>query len=225
MKLLVVEDEALLRHHLLTRLGESGHVVQAVANAEEALYQAGEFSYDLAVIDLGLPGMSGLELIGELRRQGKTFPILILTARGNWQDKVEGLAAGADDYVVKPFQFEELEARLNALLRRSSGFIQSTIEAGPLLLDINRKQASLDQQPLALTAYEYRILEYLMRHHQQVVAKERLMEQLYADDDERDPNVIEVLVGRLRRKLEAAGGFKPIDTVRGLGYLFNERCR
>jgi two-component system, OmpR family, response regulator PhoP len=127
--------------------------------------------------------------------------------------------------VVKPFQFEELEARMNALLRRSSGFTQSTIVAGPLLLDLNRKQASLDEQPLALTAYEYRILEYLMRHHQQVVAKDRLMEQLYPDDDERDPNVIEVLVGRLRRKLEGPTGFKPIDTVRGLGYLFNERCR
>ncbi|MNH28401.1 Transcriptional regulatory protein PhoP [compost metagenome] len=177
------------------------------------------------MIDLGLPGMSGLDLIRQLRSQGKSFPILILTARGNWQDKVEGLAAGADDYVVKPFQFEELEARLNALLRRSSGFVQSTIAAGPLLLDLNRKQATLDDQPLALTAYEYRILEYLMRHHQQVVAKDRLMEQLYPDDDERDPNVIEVLVGRLRRKLEGNNGFKPIDTVRGLGYLFTERCR
>lgn len=224
MKLLVVEDEALLRHHLRTRLTEAGHVVEAVANAEEALYQVGQFTHDLAVIDLGLPGISGLELIRQLRGQGRAFPILILTARGNWQDKVEGLAAGADDYVVKPFQFEELEARLNALLRRSSGFIQSTITAGPLLLDLNRKQATLAEQPLALTAYEYRILEYLMLHHQQVVPKERLMEQLYPDDDERDPNVIEVLVGRLRRKLEGEVAFKPIDTVRGMGYLFTERC-
>ena len=126
--------------------------------------------------------------------------------------------------MVKPFQFEELDARLNALLRRSSGFTQSTIVAGPLLLDLNRKQATLDELPLALTAYEYRILEYLMRHHQQVVAKDRLMEQLYPGDEERDPNVIEVLVGRLRRKLEGPAGFKPIDTVRGLGYLFNEHC-
>lgn len=177
MKLLVVEDEALLRHHLYTRLGEQGHVVDAVPDAEEALYRVSEYHHDLAVIDLGLPGMSGLDLIRELRSQGKSFPILILTARGNWQDKVEGLAAGADDYVVKPFQFEELEARLNALLRRSSGFVQSTIEAGPLVLDLNRKQALVEEQPVALTAYEYRILEYLMRHHQQVVAKERLMEQ------------------------------------------------
>lgn len=224
MKLLVVEDEALLRHHLRTRLTEAGHVVEAVANAEEALYQVAQFNHDLAVIDLGLPGIGGLDLIRQLRALGKAFPILILTARGNWQDKVEGLAAGADDYVVKPFQFEELEARLNALLRRSSGFIQSTITAGPLLLDLNRKHAALAEQPLALTAYEYRILEYLMLHHQQVVPKERLMEQLYPDDDERDPNVIEVLVGRLRRKLEGPAGFKPIDTVRGLGYLFTERC-
>ena len=225
MKLLVVEDEALLRHHLYTRLGEQGHVVDAVGNAEEALYRAHEYHHDLAIIDLGLPGMSGLDLIREFRSQGKAFPILILTARGNWQDKVEGLAAGADDYVVKPFQFEELEARLNALLRRSSGFVQATIEAGPLLLDLNRKQATVAGETLGLTAFEYRILEYLMRHHQQVVSKERLIEQLYPEDDERDPNVIEVLVGRLRRKLESHEGFRPIDTVRGQGYLFTERCR
>lgn len=225
MKLLVVEDEALLRHHLYTRLGEQGHVVDAVANAEEALYRAAEYHHDLAVVDLGLPGISGLDLIRQLRSQGKRFPILILTARGNWQDKVEGLASGADDYVVKPFQFEELEARLNALLRRASGFTRTTIEAGPLQLDLNRKQAQVDGGSMALTAYEYRILEYLMRHHQQVVAKERLIEQLYPNDEERDPNVIEVLVGRLRRKLESSVGFKPIETVRGQGYMFTERCR
>jgi len=225
MKVLVVEDEALLRHHLHTRLSESGHVVDAVADAEEALYRTREFNHDLAVIDLGLPGISGLDLIRQLRSNGESFPILILTARGNWQDKVEGLAAGADDYVVKPFQFEELEARLNALLRRSSGFTQASIEAGALRLDLNRKQATVNDEPLALTAFEYRILEYLMRHQQQVVAKERLMEQLYPDDEERDANVIEVLVGRLRRKLEAQGNLRPIETVRGLGYLFTERCR
>ncbi|MFT0212935.1 response regulator [Pseudomonas sp. F1_0610] len=224
MKLLVVEDEALLRHHLFTRLGEQGHIADAVANAEEALYRIEEFNHDLAIIDLGLPGMGGLELIKQLREAGKTFPILILTARGNWQDKVEGLAAGADDYVVKPFQFEELEARLNALLRRSSGFTQANIEAGPLTLDLNRKQALLEGEPLGLTAYEYRILEYLMRHHQQVVAKERLMEQLYSDEADRDPNVIEVLVGRLRRKIEGKQDFKPIETVRGQGYIFTQVC-
>ncbi|MDX5371262.1 MAG: response regulator [Pseudomonadaceae bacterium] len=225
MKILVVEDEALLRHHLHTRLGERAFVVDAVADAEEALYRAQEFNHDLAIVDLGLPGMGGLDLIRQLRGQGRSLPILILTARGNWQDKVEGLAAGADDYLVKPFQFEELEARLHALLRRSVGLVQSSVEAGPLRLDLNRKQALVEDQPLALTAFEYRILEYLMLHPQQVVSKDRLMEQLYEGDDERDPNVIEVLVGRLRRKIEGACALRPIDTVRGQSYLFTERCR
>ncbi len=225
MKLLLVEDEALLRHHLSTRFGESGHVVDAVGSAEDGLFQAQHFNHDIAIIDLGLPGMGGLDLIRQLRSMGRTFPILILTARGNWQDKVEGLTSGADDYVVKPFQFEELEARLNALVRRSSGFVQAQIHAANLVLDLNRKQASVAGQPVPLTAFEYRILEYLMRHHQQVVAKERLIEQLYPDDEERDPNVIEVLVGRLRRKLEAAGEPRLIDTVRGQGYLFTGHCQ
>lgn len=225
MKILLVEDEQLLRHHLCVRLAESGYIVDAVANAEEAQYQAAEFHYELAIIDLGLPGMSGLDLIRNLRERGQKLPILILTARGSWQDKVEGLGAGADDYVVKPFQFEELEARLNVLLRRAGGFVQPTISSGPLRLDLNRKQAFTDDQPLTLTAYEYRLLEYLMHHQQQVIAKERLMEQLYNDDAEHDANVIEVLIGRLRRKLEAACGLRPIDTVRGQGYIFTEACR
>lgn len=224
MKLLLVEDEALLRHHLSARFGEAGHIVDAVENAEDGLFQAQEFNHDIAIIDLGLPGMSGLDLIRQLRNLGCVFPILILTARGNWQDKVEGLASGADDYVVKPFQIEELEARLNALVRRSSGFVQSEIQAGILRLDLNRKQAIVNDTPLQLTAFEYRILEYLMRYHQQVVAKDRLIEQLYPDD-ERESNVVEVLVGRLRRKLEVATNLKLIETVRGQGYLFTEQCR
>lgn len=223
MKLLVVEDEALVRRQLQRCLSKSGHAVEAVANGEEALAQVAQGHHDLALIDLGLPGMSGLELIRQLRARGQRFPILILSARCNWQDKVEGLEAGADDYLVKPFQFDELDARLNALLRRSCGFTPPTLIAGPLVLDLNRKQASLDERPLVLTAYEYRILEYLMRHHRQVVAKERLM-ALHPDDGARDPNVIEVLIGRLRRKLEGLTGFKPIETVRGHGYLFTERC-
>lgn len=225
MKILLVEDEQLLRHHLCVRLGESGHVVDAAGDAEEALYKATEFHYELAIIDLGLPGMSGLDLIRNLRERGKKLPILILTARGSWQDKVEGLGAGADDYVVKPFQFEELEARLNVLLRRAAGFVQASISSGPLRLDLNRKQAFGNEQPLALTAYEYRLLEYLMHHQQQVIAKERLMEQLYNDDAEHDSNVIEVLIGRLRRKLDAGCDLRPIETVRGQGYLFTEPCR
>ncbi|MCJ8169531.1 response regulator [Atopomonas sediminilitoris] len=225
MKILLVEDEALLRHHLKTRLSEHEQTVDATADAEEALYRAREYHHDIAIVDLGLPGMSGLDFIRQLRSLGRTLPILILTARGNWQDKVEGLSAGADDYLVKPFQFEELEARLQALLRRSVGLVQARVTAGPLQLDLNRKQALVDEQPLPLTAYEYRLLEYLMLHAQQVVSKDRLMEQLYEHDDERDPNVIEVLIGRLRRKLDTACALQPIDTVRGQGYLFTERCR
>ena len=225
MKLLLVEDEALLRHHLSTRFTEIGHIVDAVDSAEEGLFQAQHFNHDIAIVDLGLPGMGGLDLIRQLRNMGQTFPILILTARGNWQDKVEGLTSGADDYVVKPFQFEELEARLNALVRRSSGFVQAQFRSGELVLDLHRKQSLVGGEPLQLTAFEYRILEYLMRHHQQVVAKDRLIEQLYPDDEERDPNVIEVLVGRLRRKLEAAGEVRMIETVRGQGYLFTGQCQ
>ena len=154
---------------------------------------------------------------------GRTYPILILTARGNWEDKVNGLEAGGDDYVVKPFQFEELKARLNALIRRSSGFSHPKITAGPYQLDLSAKKAWNGDAELVLTAYEYKILEYLMRHGQQVVSKTTLMEQLYADDD-RDSNVLEVLVGRLRRKLTQSGDDSPIDTIRGQGYLFKLSC-
>ncbi len=224
MKILIVEDEQLLRHHLTVRLSDLGHIVSSVANADEALRSVKDNHYDIAVIDIGLPGTNGLELIRQLRDQEYTFPILILTARGSWQDKVEGLSTGADDYVVKPFQFEELEARLNVLNRRASGIVQPILTLGSLKLDLNRKRAFCNETPLQLTAYEYRLLEYLMRHSQQVVAKERLMEQLYKDEEERDSNVIEVLVGRLRRKLESQCGIQPIETVRGQGYLFTESC-
>ncbi len=206
-------------------MSDIGHIVSAVATAKEALQQAIANNYDIAIIDIGLPGgTDGLELIRQLRANDYTFPILILTARGSWQDKVEGLSTGADDYVVKPFQFEELEARLNVLNRRASGIVQPILTAGNLRLDLNRKRAFCGDNPLQLTAYEYRLLEYLMRHHQQVVEKGRLMEQLYKDEEERDSNVIEVLVGRLRRKLETQCGIQPIETVRGQGYLFKEPC-
>ncbi|AWM80481.1 DNA-binding response regulator [Gammaproteobacteria bacterium ESL0073] len=224
MKILIVEDEQLLRHHLSVRLSDVGHIVSAVANANEALNSVANNHYDIAIIDIGLPGTNGLELIQQLRANDYIFPILVLTARGSWQDKVEGLSTGADDYVVKPFQFEELEARLNVLNRRASGISQPVLTLGSLRLDLNRKRAFCDETPLQLTAYEYRLLEYLMQHSQQVIAKERLMEQLYKDEEERDSNVIEVLVGRLRRKLESQCGIQPIETVRGQGYLFSESC-
>ena len=223
MKFLVVEDDDLLRHHISYQLGSQDYRVYSAPDAREALFLVDQYPLDAAIIDLGLPGMDGLELIKRLREQGKTFPILILTARGNWQDKVTGLEAGADDYLVKPFQFEELKARLNALVRRSAGFSQPKIKAGHFVLDLSRRQVWAGETLMELTAYEYKILEYLMRHGQQVVSKRQLVDELY-DDEGRDSNVLEVLVGRLRKKLEQTGVANPIDTIRGQGYLFNLPC-
>lgn len=225
MQVLVVEDNALLRHHLSARLGAGGFQVRVAADGREGMHFAREFAPDVAVVDLGLPAMDGFELISALRAAGETLPILVLTARGNWEDKVQALQLGADDYVVKPFQFEELEARLNALLRRAAGFVQPQVQAGPIQLDLNRRQAFVGDELLPLTVSEYRILEYLMLHHRQAVSKERLLALLYGDDDERDGNVIEVLVGRLRRKLEEQAGINPVTTVRSRGYLFDLPCR
>ncbi|OQX39219.1 MAG: DNA-binding response regulator [Oceanospirillales bacterium LUC14_002_19_P2] len=223
MNVLLVEDDDLQRHHLGYQLESLEFRVYAAPEAREALFFSDEYAFDVAIIDLGLPGMDGIDLIKTLRQRGRTYPILILTARGKWEDKVNGLEAGGDDYVVKPFQFEELKARLNALISRASGFSHPKISAGPYRLDLSAKKAWVGDTELVLTAYEYKILEYLMRHDQQVVSKTSLMEQLYADDD-RDSNVLEVLVGRLRRKLSQAGGESPIDTIRGQGYLFTLSC-
>lgn len=225
MHVLVVEDNVLLRHHLSERLSASGFQVGAAANGVEGLHFAREHKPDLAIVDLGLPAMDGFELIRAIRNDGLSMPVMVLTARGNWEDKVHALQLGADDYVVKPFQFEELEARVSALLRRAAGFVQPRVQAGPLCLDLNRRQAFANDQVLSLTAYEYRVLEYLMLHHRQVVSKERLLAVLYGEDAERDTNVIEVLVGRLRRKLEQEAGINPVQTVRSRGYLFDLPCR
>lgn len=221
MNVLVVEDNSLLRHHLTERLTESGFHLLPAADGSEAVYLVDEYDVDVAIVDLGLPGLDGLELIQRLRSGGGVFPILVLTARGNWQDKVEALQQGADDYVVKPFQFEELEARLHALLRRAAGHTQPRIEMGAFALDLNRRQAFVGEEPLALTAFEYRVLEYLMLHGRQTVSKDRLLAELYGPDEERDANVIEVLVARLRKKLESASSINPIQTIRGRGYLFD----
>lgn len=223
-RVLVVDDASLVRLYYRKALEKAGFHVEEALNGLEGIERLLIAPFDLLIVDINMPQMDGLEVCRRIRAAGD-LPILFLSSRDEEIDRVLGIELGADDYVVKPFQFEELEARLNALLRRSSGFTQASIEAGALRLDLNRKQATVNDEPLALTAFEYRILEYLMRHQQQVVAKERLMEQLYPDDEERDANVIEVLVGRLRRKLEAQGNLKPIETVRGLGYLFTERCR
>lgn len=220
MRLLIVEDESLLRQQLAQGLVKQGYVVDDAADGSAGLYYATEYSYDAAIIDLGLPKLDGISLVQEIRKQGKTFPILILTARGDWQDKVAGLDAGADDYVVKPFQLEEILARLNALLRRAAGFAKSTIESGPLMLDLTSKRVSVAGTPTELTAYEYKMLEYLMLHPDQVVSKTELTEHLYAQDYDRDSNVLEVFVRRLRQKLDPAETLKPIETIRGQGYRF-----
>lgn len=221
MRLLVVEDEDLLRAQLVKALQDAGYVVDSAQDGRTGLYQAGEYDYDAAIIDLGLPGLDGIELIRKARAAGRTFPILILTARDNWTDKVEGLDAGADDYVVKPFRIEEIRARLNALLRRAAGFARPTLDFGPLSLDTKARRLQVDGEEVELTAYEYRVLEYLMLHAGQVVSKTELTEHLYEQDYDRDSNVLEVFVRRLRQKLDPEQRLKPIDTVRGQGYRFN----
>lgn len=220
MRVLVIEDETGLREQLRERLKGAGHVVDSAADGEEGLYAGNEFPIDIAVIDLGLPKLPGIEVIKRLRAAGKAFPILILTARGRWQDKVEGLEAGADDYLVKPFEVEELLARLRALQRRASGWTQSTLQCGPVLLDTAAQTLQVGGEPVELTSYEYRVLEYLMLHSGEVVSKTDLTEHLYEQDYDRDSNVIEVFIGRLRRKLDPDNTLNPIETVRGRGYRF-----
>jgi two-component system response regulator PhoP len=220
MRILLVEDENALREQLVRQLSDRGYSVDAAADGEEGLFLGREYPVDLAIIDIGLPKLSGIDLIRALRKQEKEFPILILTARGNWQDKVEGLEAGADDYLVKPFHFEELSARLNALLRRSVGLAVPVVEYGPIALDTTRQAVTLSGEPVTLTAYEYRVLEYLMLHPGEVVSKTVLTEHIYDQDFDRDSNVLEVFVGRLRRKLDPDKALEPIETLRGRGYRF-----
>jgi two-component system response regulator PhoP len=184
------------------------------------LYFALEYPVDLAIVDLGLPEMSGLDIIRKVREQGKTYPILILTARDRWEDKVNGLDAGADDYVVKPFHHEEVTARVNALLRRSGGWASSLMTAGPVELDMSRQELKVNKAAIELTSFEYKIIEYLMVRAGQVVSKTELTERLYDQDFERDSNVIEVFIGRLRKKMDPDNTIKPIETLRGRGYRF-----
>ena len=220
MRLLVIEDDNTLRETLAVKLAESGFAVEQAADGKEGLYFALEYPIDLAIIDLGLPEMSGLDVIREVRKQGKSFPILILTARDRWEDKVDGLDAGADDYVVKPFQFEEVIARVNALVRRSGGWASSEMIAGPVSLDLSRQEVKVNDAAIELTSFEYKIIEYLMVRAGQVISKTELAERLYDQDFERDSNVIEVFVGRLRKKLDPDNTINPIETLRGRGYRF-----
>ncbi|NNJ92684.1 MAG: response regulator transcription factor [Gammaproteobacteria bacterium] len=221
MRLLIVEDEQSLREQLRQRLIDKGYSVDAAADGREGLFLGSEYPMDLAIIDIGLPEMSGIEVIRELRKQQKNFPILILTARSNWHDKVDGLEAGADDYLVKPFHVEELFARVNALLRRSAGHSSSLLEYAPLSLDTARQEVKVNNDTVDLTSYEYRVLEYLMLHAGKVISKMELTEHIYDQDFDRDSNVLEVFVGRLRKKIDPQSTLKPIETVRGRGYRFS----
>jgi two-component system response regulator PhoP len=220
MRLLVIEDDATVRESLCRQLKDAGFAIEQAADGKEGLYFALEYPIDLAIVDLGLPEISGLDVIREIRAKGKTYPVLILTARDRWEDKVDGLDAGADDYVVKPFHYEEVSARVNALLRRAGGWASSVLSAGPVQLDIARQELKVNGAEIELTSYEYRIIEHLMMRAGEVISKTELTDRLYDQDFERDSNVIEVFIGRLRKKMDPDNSVKPIETLRGRGYRF-----
>ena len=220
MRILVIEDEVDLQADIRQRLESEGYIVDTSGEGNEGLFFATEYPLDAAIIDIGLPGISGIEIIQSLRDQGHTLPVLILTARSRWQEKVEGLEAGADDYLVKPFQMEELLARLKALLRRATGTPTTELRCGAVALNLGTQQVLLNDHVLDVTAFEYRMLEYLMRHSREAVSKAKLADYLYPHDDDRDSNVIEVLIGRLRKKLDPDGSLRPIETLRNRGYRF-----
>jgi two-component system response regulator PhoP len=220
MRLLLIEDDAALRLGLARQLEAEGYRVDHTGDGEEGLFLAREYPFDLAIIDLGLPRLNGLTIVQRVRAAGSAMPILILTARGSWQDKVTGLEAGADDYVVKPFDYPELAARVKALLRRSIKSVGDVLALGPVSIEFSAQKARLHGEPLELTTFEYRMLEYLVRERARIVTKQELSDYLYPHGEDRDSNVLEVLIGRLRRKLDPDGTLAPIETVRGRGYRF-----
>lgn len=218
MRLLIVEDTPQLLVQLDMFFQKNGFSVDLADDGERALFLLKEYEYDAAIIDLGLPKLDGLEVIKAARKLDIKVPVLILTARDSWQQKVDGLDAGGDDYLTKPFHEEELLARVKALIRRSSGHASSELKAGPITLDLSLQQVYVSEQPLELTAYEYKVLEYLMLHPKKVISKSELTEHIYDQDFDLDSNVIEVFVGRLRKKLDPDNSIKPIETLRGRGY-------
>ena len=220
MRAIVIEDDIDIQRQIVERLKSEGFAVDSTDNGDEGLYLVQEYPADVAIVDLGLPRMSGLDVIRRIRREGRRLPILILTARGRWQDKVEGLDAGADDYLVKPFHHEEMMARIRVLIRRASGWSDSRIVCAPVSLDTATQRIYVDERELDLTAFEYKVLEYLMLHAGEVISKTVLTEHLYDDDSDNDSNVIEVFIRRLRQKLDPDETLKPIETLRGRGYRF-----
>lgn len=220
MRALVIEDEDLLRNQIVDRLQTEGFAIDAAADGDEGLYLAREMPVDVAVVDLGLPGTDGMEIIRKVREEGHLYPILILTARDRWEDRVAGLEAGADDYLGKPFHLEELLARLRALLRRVGGWAHPVLDFDGLRIETREQQVTVAEQAVSLTAFEYRVLEYLAIHAGEVISKPVLLDHLYEEDTERDTNVLEVFVRRLRRKLDPDSTLNPIETLRGRGYRF-----
>ena len=214
MRVLVVEDEARLAKQLSGALAHAGYAVDCASDGERADFLCQTERYDAAVLDLGLPKIDGLTLLRRWRDAGVTLPVLVLTARGSWHEKVQGIDGGADDYVAKPFRMEEVLARLRALIRRSSGFAGGELRCGPITLDARAARVTAHGAPVRLTSHEFRVLSYLMHHRGKVVSQAELSEHIYAENLDRDSNTVEVFVARLRRKLGAGS----IETVRGLGY-------
>ena len=218
MRLLVVEDDPDLNRQLVSALGDAGYVVDSAKDGEEGHYLGETNPYDAVVLDLGLPIMDGVSVLEKWRRAGFKMPVLILTARDRWSDKVQGFDAGADDYVAKPFHMEEVLARLRALVRRSAGHASSEISCGPLVVDSKSARVTVNGTAIKLTSLEYRLLAYLMMHKGKVVSRTELVEHLYDQDFDRDSNTVEVFVGRLRKKL----GVDVLRTIRGMGYCVSE---
>ena len=221
MRILVVEDDSRLLTQLDSLLQKQGYSVDLADDGNKAKFLLQEYPYDAAIVDVGLPILDGFELIRQVRKQNITTPVLVLTARDRWQEKVEGLEAGADDYLTKPFQTEELLARINALIRRSSGQASPKISLGPISLDTVSQEVTVSDAVLDLTAYEYKVLEYLLMNPKKIISKTELTEHIYDQDFDLDSNVIEVFVGRLRKKLDPDNTYKPIETLRGRGYRMN----
>ena len=220
MRLLLIEDEIQLQQQIKQQLSNHGFSVDTQSNGKEGLYTAQEFPFDLAIIDIGLPDISGIDIIKQFRLQKINLPILILTARSSWQDKVSGLEAGADDYLVKPFHIEELIARINALIRRASHSISEQLKFSNLSIIPEKQQVFLNKQAIELTQFEFSTLEYLMRRPGQVISKDILTGYLYPHNEESNSNVIEVIIARLRKKLDPYNTLKPIETLRARGYRF-----
>jgi len=214
MRLLVVEDDKDLNRQLTAALTDAGYAVDGAFDGEEGHFLGDTEPYDAVILDIGLPQMDGIRVLEKWRADGRKMPVLILTARDRWSDKVAGIDAGADDYVAKPFHMEEVLARVRALLRRAAGHASSELECGPVRLDTRSSRVTVDGNPVKLTSHEFRLLSYLMHHQGRVVSRTELVEHLYDQDFDRDSNTIEVFVGRLRKKLNS----DIIETVRGLGY-------